>query len=65
MPSFHTSHFGQLEYSSADTIDFGEGLPGFESERRFVVFNSPFIIRSYSCRVCSLRRFAFPRCRFV
>ena len=41
MPSFHTTHFGLLEYSSADTIDFGEGLPGFESERRFVVVQQP------------------------
>lgn len=37
MPSCDTSHFGNLEYSAADTIDFGEGVPGFESERRFVV----------------------------
>jgi flagellar assembly factor FliW len=37
MPSCHTTHFGKLDYDSAATIEFAEGLPGFESENRFVV----------------------------
>ena len=41
MLSCDTTHFGCLEYDSAATIDFGEGLPGFEYERRFVVVQQP------------------------
>ena len=41
MPSCDTTHFGRLEYDSAAMIDFAEGLPGFESERRFVVVQQP------------------------
>ena len=41
MPSCDTTHFGRLEYDSAAIIDFAEGLPGFESERRFVVVQQP------------------------
>lgn len=37
----NTIHFGRLEYSSASAIEFTEGLPGFEFERRFVVVQKP------------------------
>jgi flagellar assembly factor FliW len=32
-----TIHFGTLEYSAALAVEFEDGLPGFESERRFVL----------------------------
>ena len=41
MPTCDSTHFDQLEYNPADTIDFAEGLPGFESERHFVVVQQP------------------------
>jgi flagellar assembly factor FliW len=41
MPWCNTTHFGRLEYSSASAIEFSEGLPGFEAERRFVVVQRP------------------------
>jgi flagellar assembly factor FliW len=36
-----TTHFGTLEYSTASTVQFDEGIPGFEAERRFVVVQRP------------------------
>lgn len=41
MPSCNTTHFGSLEYDFSATIDFAEGLPGFEYERRFVIVQQP------------------------
>lgn len=41
MPSCETTHFGRLEYAPPSTLDFTEGLPGFESERQFVVVQQP------------------------
>lgn len=41
MPSCETTHFGRLEYAPPSTLDFLEGLPGFESERQFVVVQQP------------------------
>jgi flagellar assembly factor FliW len=41
MPWCNTTHFGRLEYSPASAIEFSEGLPGFETERRFVVVQRP------------------------
>lgn len=41
MPWCDTTHFGRLEYASPSTVDFAEGLPGFESERQFVMVQQP------------------------
>jgi flagellar assembly factor FliW len=41
MPWCNTTHFGRLEYNSASAIEFSEGLPGFEAERRFVIVQRP------------------------
>jgi flagellar assembly factor FliW len=41
MPWCDTTHFGRLEYVPASTIEFSEGLAGFESERRFVLVQLP------------------------
>jgi flagellar assembly factor FliW len=36
MPQVATDRFGTVEYSEESVIDFPQGLPGFESEHRFV-----------------------------
>lgn len=36
-----TAHFGALEYTPASTLEFSEGLPGFESERSFLLVERP------------------------
>ncbi|MBM3813784.1 MAG: flagellar assembly protein FliW [Acidimicrobiia bacterium] len=41
MPSLQTFHFGLLEYAEEQTIQFDEGLPAFERERRFVAIEQP------------------------
>lgn len=41
MPWFDTNHFGRLEYAAAATLHFTEGIPGFESQHRFVVIQQP------------------------
>jgi len=37
MPDFTTTYFGNLPYSPDSVIEFPLGLPGFESEHRFVL----------------------------
>jgi flagellar assembly factor FliW len=41
MPWLHTTHFGRLDYTAASVLEFPEGLPGFESERQFVLVERP------------------------
>jgi flagellar assembly factor FliW len=41
MPWLHTPHFGRLDYTPASTLEFSDGLPGFESEREFVLVERP------------------------
>jgi flagellar assembly factor FliW len=41
MPLLHTAHFGPLEYTPASTLQFSEGLPGFESEHSFLLVERP------------------------
>jgi flagellar assembly factor FliW len=41
MSWLQTPHFGSLEYTPAFTLEFSEGLPGFESERTFVLVEQP------------------------
>src|SRR5882762_5604882 len=36
MPQVATDRFGTVEYVEESVIDFPQGLPGFESEHRFV-----------------------------
>lgn len=36
MPTAHTAHFGVIEYSAADVIQFPEGLPAFEDQTEFL-----------------------------
>jgi flagellar assembly factor FliW len=37
MPRIHTKCFGQVEYSSGESFEFPNGVPGFEEERAFVL----------------------------
>ena len=41
MPFCETTHFGRMEYDDASSIHFAEGLPGFETEQRFVLIQRP------------------------
>jgi len=41
MPQVATDRFGTVEYVEESVIDFPQGLPGFESERRFVIIEQP------------------------
>ena len=41
MSWLQTPHFGFLEYTAESTLEFSEGLPGFESEHRFVLVERP------------------------
>jgi flagellar assembly factor FliW len=41
MAWLHTTHFGRLEYTSASVLEFSEGLPGFESESKFLLVEQP------------------------
>ena len=36
-----TVHFGRIQVDEASTIQFPEGLPGFESRRRFALLQDP------------------------
>lgn len=36
MPAIATAHFGVIEYSAADVIQFPQGLPAFEDEIEFL-----------------------------
>lgn len=41
MPWLDNAHFGALEYTTASTLEFRDGLPGFESELTFVLVERP------------------------
>jgi len=41
MPFCETAHFGRIEYDAVSRLSFSEGLPAFESERRFVLVQRP------------------------
>jgi flagellar assembly factor FliW len=41
MPSFDTQSFGTVEYEGNSTVEFPQGLPGFEERRRFVALTFP------------------------
>ena len=41
MPWLRSAHFGQLEYAPSSALVFSEGLPGFESERTFLLIEQP------------------------
>jgi len=41
VPIFSTTQIGLLEYVEQDVVEFAEGLPAFENERRFVVTECP------------------------
>jgi flagellar assembly factor FliW len=41
MPWLSTAHFGPLEYTLASALEFSEGLPGFETERSFLLVERP------------------------
>lgn len=41
MPSLHTDSFGRLDYDPESTLEFSEGLPGFESEHSFLLVERP------------------------
>lgn len=41
MPHCDTQYFGRLEYSERAVVDFPEGLPGFPSEKRFILLEQP------------------------
>ena len=41
MPWCDTNHFGRLEYTASATLYLAEGMPGFESQYRFVVIQQP------------------------
>jgi flagellar assembly factor FliW len=47
MQQFETKYFGSIAYEPESVIDFPQGLPGFEEERRFVVIeqaiNKPIV----------------------
>jgi len=36
MPSLETRYFGTIDYESEVTVEFPQGLPGFEERRRFL-----------------------------
>lgn len=41
MPTVQTKYFGSMSYEGSVVIDFPQGLPGFETERRFLVLTQP------------------------
>lgn len=41
MPQVATGRFGMVEYSEESVIQFPQGLPGFESEHRFLLMEQP------------------------
>ena len=41
MSKLQTRHFGTVEYAYESTYDFPAGLPGFETEKRFVFLEQP------------------------
>ncbi len=41
MPCLATSNFGQIEYQEDSVIHFPEGIPAFESERKFLLVHRP------------------------
>ena len=41
MPCLQTGQFGPLEYMPTSALEFSEGLPGFESERSFILVERP------------------------
>ena len=41
MPSISTKQFGIVEFAEEDIFEFPNGLPGFESERRFLCIERP------------------------
>ncbi len=41
MPHCETRYFGTVEYSDAAVLDFPDGLPGFPSEKRFILVEQP------------------------
>jgi flagellar assembly factor FliW len=41
MLSTETRHFGVIQYREDSVLDFPEGLPGFEDQRRFVLLERP------------------------
>jgi flagellar assembly factor FliW len=41
MREMETSRFGLVQYTDAGKIEFPNGLPGFESEREFVLIERP------------------------
>jgi flagellar assembly factor FliW len=54
MPYCQTRYFGTLEYSEGAVLDFPEGLPGFPSEKRFILVEQPphhplVFLQSLSC----------------
>jgi flagellar assembly factor FliW len=54
MQQFETKYFGNIAYAPESVIDFPQGLPGFEAERRFVVIeqaiNKPIVFLQSLCR---------------
>jgi flagellar assembly factor FliW len=41
MPIVETKYFGTISYAEESAIDFPQGLPAFEEERRFVLIAPP------------------------
>jgi flagellar assembly factor FliW len=41
MPTIRTKQFGSIDYDDADIFEFPAGLPGFESEQRFLCIERP------------------------
>ena len=41
MQEMETSRFGRLQYADTESIEFSKGLPGFETEREFVLVDRP------------------------
>lgn len=41
MSTFKTKYFGDLAYDPESVLEFAEGLPGFETERQFVLIEQP------------------------
>jgi flagellar assembly factor FliW len=41
MPQCKTRYFGELENDGQGTVEFREGIPGFENERLFILIERP------------------------
>jgi flagellar assembly factor FliW len=41
MPSFDTQNFGTVDYERHSTLEFPDGLPGFDERRRFIALTFP------------------------